>query len=128
MNYYNSHSTLFLFCKSYSGLPPFFYLLQTASNGFILLYKKLPIPLTSAFCPRHHELDNFLPQTARTFSHILVPRNDFVLVKKGFPRTVLKLPNISFGGFFSSGFSIWKEHNNVSSTLIKTPALSNSPQ
>lgn len=30
--------------------------------------------------------------------------------------------------FFSAGFRIWKEHSNVSSTLIIAPALSNSPQ
>jgi len=37
----------------------------------------------------------------------------------------------NFGGFLYSasvGFRIWKEHINVSSTLIMAPALSNSPQ
>lgn len=41
--------------------------------------------------------------------------------------TVVVLPKPNFG-FFSVGFSIWKEHISVSSTLIMAPALSNSPQ
>lgn len=39
----------------------------------------------------------------------------------------VKVPNPNFG-FLSTGFNIWKEHSNVSSTLIMEAALSNSPQ
>lgn len=39
----------------------------------------------------------------------------------------VKVPKPNFG-FLSAGFNIWKEHINVSSTLIMAAALSNSPQ
>lgn len=40
----------------------------------------------------------------------------------------IPMPPYGYLFFFSAGFNIWKEHNNVSSTLIMAPALSNSPQ
>ena len=39
----------------------------------------------------------------------------------------VKVPKPNFG-FLSAGFNIWKEHINVSFTLIMAAALSNSPQ
>lgn len=59
--------------------------------------------------------------------HPTLPRNDFVFTGGVPVLTVVVLPKPNFG-FFSAGFSIWKEHIKVSSTLIMAPALSNSPQ
>jgi len=52
----------------------------------------------------------------------------FFCLRGGVTGRPMFIPPYGYFAFFSAGLRIWKEHNNVSSTLIIAPALSNSPQ